>query len=190
MTTAAGGHDTDTSPRGIRVREDEAVFTVMDALDLSVMEVTRTALTIKSDVTFEEWQQIGRALSVIRKAWDTAVLKAHGHQPVWCKSNTLAPESRAVLHAIDLHFHDLRHEAGSRTLEEGMPVHEVKEMLGHADLSQTTTYLNAMQDQLQESIRKRDERRKICKQVAKNGAIELAPLCNGEPANTSQVLVN
>ena len=69
-------------------------------------------------------------------------------------------------------------------------MHEVKEMLGHADLSQTTPYLNAMQEQLHESIRKRDERRKLCKQVAKSSAIELAPLCNGEPANTSQVLVN
>jgi len=30
----------------------------------------------------------------------------------------------------DLHFHDLRHEAGSRLLEAGWPIHHVKEMLG------------------------------------------------------------
>jgi site-specific recombinase XerD len=44
---------------------------------------------------------------------------------------------------VDLHFHDLRHEAGSRFLGAGMPLHHVKEMLGHANISQTDTYLNA-----------------------------------------------
>ena len=42
----------------------------------------------------------------------------------------------------DLKFHDLRHEAGSRFIEAGWPVHQVQEMLGHADLKQTSTYLN------------------------------------------------
>jgi hypothetical protein len=31
----------------------------------------------------------------------------------------LSKESRAALRAIDLHFHDFRHEAGSRWLEAG-----------------------------------------------------------------------
>ncbi len=35
----------------------------------------------------------------------------------------------------DLHFHDLRHEAGSRFVEAGMPLHHVQEMLGHSDSS-------------------------------------------------------
>ncbi len=133
---------------------------------------------------------VGRRVAVIRKAWDTAMLKAHGRQPVWCRSNTLAPESRTALRAIDLLFHDLRRGAGSRMLEEGMPVHEVQAMLGHADLSQTSTYLNATQHALQESVRKRDERTKVCKTVARNGAIELAPPCNEQTAGSSQVLIN
>ena len=45
--------------------------------------------------------------------------------------------------AIDLHLHDLRHEAGSRLLEAGWPLHEVQHMLGHANIEQTSTYLNA-----------------------------------------------
>jgi site-specific recombinase XerD len=44
---------------------------------------------------------------------------------------------------IDLRFPDLRHEAGLRWLEAGWPIHHVKEMLGHADISQTDTYLTS-----------------------------------------------
>ena len=55
---------------------------------------------------------------------------------------------------INLHFHDLRHEAGSRLLEAGWPLHHVQEMLGHADLKQTSTYLNVTQVGLQDSMRR------------------------------------
>jgi len=53
----------------------------------------------------------------------------------------LSANSRAQLRTIDLHFHDLRQEAGSRWLEAGMPLHHVKELLGHANISQTSKYL-------------------------------------------------
>jgi hyperosmotically inducible periplasmic protein len=66
-----------------------------------------------------------------KKSWETAVLKAHGHIPQWTKKNkALTVESRAALDAIDLHFHDLRHEAGSRLLERGWALHHVQAMLG------------------------------------------------------------
>ena len=68
----------------------------------------------------------------------------------------LAEESRAALRAIDLHFHDLRHEAGSRWLEAGMPLHHIKELLGHANIRQTDTYLNASRIVLQASIQRFD----------------------------------
>lgn len=42
---------------------------------------------------------------------------------------------------IDLHFHDLRREAGSRWLEGGVPLHTVKTWLGHTNIAQTSTYL-------------------------------------------------
>ena len=69
-------------------------------------------------------------------------------------NGALAPESRATLRAIDLHFHDLRHEAGCRTLERGWPLHHIQEMLGHANLSQTSTYLHAAEGGLQDSMRR------------------------------------
>jgi integrase len=65
----------------------------------------------------------------------------------------------------DLRFHDLRHEAGSRFIEAGWPVHQVQEMLGHADLKQTSTYLNVTLEGLKASMRALDEARR-CKNVA------------------------
>ena len=65
----------------------------------------------------------------------------------------------------DLKFHDLRHEAGSRFIEAGWPVHQVQEILGHADLKQTSTYLNVTLEGLKASMRALDEARS-CKIVA------------------------
>ena len=83
------------------------------------------------------------------------VLIAHGHKPVWV-NGALTEECREQLRALDLHFHDLRHEAGCRWLEAGWPIHHVQEMLGHANLSQTSTYLHANELGLQESMSKFD----------------------------------
>jgi site-specific recombinase XerD len=48
----------------------------------------------------------------------------------------------------------LRHEAGSRWLEAGVPLHHIKELLGHANISQTDTYLNAGRVALHDSIKR------------------------------------
>jgi site-specific recombinase XerC len=58
------------------------------------------------------------------------------------KNNQLAPESLAAYHAINLHFHDLRREFGSRVLESGSSLIEACDLLGHANISQSSTYLN------------------------------------------------
>jgi integrase len=86
---------------------------------------------------------LGEPVGSIQKAWETCVLRAYGHEPKWATGGKLSAESRATLRSIDLHFHDLRHEAGSRWLEAGWPLHHVRAMLGHANISQTDTYLNA-----------------------------------------------
>jgi integrase len=64
--------------------------------------------------------EIGRRMSSIKTAWRLA-----------CK--------RAKLD--DLHFHDLRREAGSRWLEGGVPLQTVRDWLGHSNVAQTSTYL-------------------------------------------------
>ena len=103
--------------------------------------------------------EVGQSIRSPKKSWMTAVLKAHGHTPQWVKS-ALSRESREVYQTIDLKFHDLRHEAGSRWLEAGMPIHHVKELLGHSNIATTDTYLNAGRVHLQESMRKVEEVRK------------------------------
>jgi integrase len=134
--------------------------------------------------------EAGLKVGTVKRAWETAVLKAHRHTPEWTKGKQLGPSSREALRAIDLHFHDLRHEAGSRLLEGGWPLHHVQEMLGHANVSQTSTYLNATRIGLQESMRRFDESASRCNPVANEAPTDPSPLRNGEPATDPKVVVN
>jgi integrase len=89
--------------------------------------------------------EVGEQIGSVKKAWQTAVLKAAGHLPQWVKGrkNQLSPESQAAYRTINLHFHDLRREFGSRVLESGSSLLEARDLLGHADISQTSTYLRS-----------------------------------------------
>jgi integrase len=130
----------------------------------------------------------GLKVGSVKRAWETAVLKAHGHAPQWTKSKKLAAESRAALDAIDLHFHDLRHEGGSRLLEAGWPLHHVQHMLGHANLSQTSTYLNATRIGLQESMRRFDDLR--CAAVDSEAACEVQLAGGADASAPTKPLLN
>ena len=102
-------------------------------------------------------------------------------KPQWVPgSNRLTPEYRAALAAIDLHCHDLRHEAGSRWAEAGWPLHHIQQTLGHADLKQTSTYLNATVQGIEESMRKMDEQRGLLQSVANAPTIGPLPVCNDQ----------
>jgi integrase len=59
-----------------------------------------------------------------------------------------------------LHFHDLRRESGSRLLETpGVSLTDVRDYLGHRDVSQTNTYLSSTSLRLRDAIAKRDAAR-------------------------------
>jgi integrase len=83
---------------------------------------------------------IGSRLLGVTRSWRTAVLRSHGHTPTY-KGTGLTPESCAALAEINLHFHDLRREAGSRWMDGGVPIAAIQRWLGHANVSQTSTYL-------------------------------------------------
>ncbi len=102
------------------------------------------------------------------------MLRAHGYEPVWTSHGKLDATSRAALRAIDLHFHDFRHETGSRWIENGMPLHHVKELLGHKTISTTDCYLNAGRLKLQESMKRFEASRG--KLVASDPPIEHRPV--------------
>lgn len=59
---------------------------------------------------------------------------------------------------------------GSRWLEGGWPIHHVKEMLGHANMGQTDTYLNVGRMGLHESMKRFDDAR--CKTIASRPPID------------------
>src|SRR5262249_5778195 len=47
-----------------------------------------------------------------------------------------------------LHLHDLRREFGSRLLEAGASLHQVRDFLGHGNVSMTSTYLSTSAEHL------------------------------------------
>ena len=110
--------------------------------------------------------EVGTRVLDVKRAWATAVLKAHGHEPSYTKTANLSPESQAALAAIDLHFHDLRREAGSRWIEGGVPIHTVRDWLGHANVSQTSTYLAGVTQSAHDAMRRFEERQGALQQIA------------------------
>jgi integrase len=94
--------------------------------------------------------EIGERVQDIRTAFNNTVLRAHGVTVVRGRRGRVSAENRAKLAEIDLHFHDLRHEAGSRKVEAGWPLHAVSRWLGHTKLTTTDTYLNATTQLLHE----------------------------------------
>jgi site-specific recombinase XerD len=67
--------------------------------------------------------------------------------------------NRKALAQIDLHWHDLRHEALSRLADDGVPVHELQLLAGHSSITTTQRYMNARASSLAESMRQARERR-------------------------------
>ena len=157
---------------------------------LAVLQMAQTDPTGKEfgPEAFVFGDVIGRQVKTLKRAWGTAVLKAHGHTPQWAGNHAITAESRAAFEAVNLHFHDLRHEAGSRLLEAGWPLHNVAHMLGHANISQTSTYLNATRIGLQESMRRLDASR--CNPIASEAQIDRTPHRNEGTTETAQPLVN
>ena len=85
-----------------------------------------------------------------------------------------AEVSRETLKQINLHFHDLRREAGSRWLEGRVPLSKVRDWLGHTNISQTSTYLSGTSetdaDAMVQFERDRDARKFLVTEGRKPGS--------------------
>jgi integrase len=92
--------------------------------------------------------RFGKRIGSFRTTWETTVLRAYGHVPEkgkptrdW-KTNSLTPEARKIFNAIDLHWHDLRHEYACRLAERGVPITKIQYLLGHASVVTTERYIH------------------------------------------------
>jgi integrase len=114
--------------------------------------------------------EVAEPVARIDRAWRRAVLEAHGYKAGYARrrkgegmksarTGGLDAESCARLKTINLHFHDLRREAGSRWLEGGVPLHIVRDWLGHTSVAQTSTYLAGTVDGQHEAMKMFDARR-------------------------------
>jgi site-specific recombinase XerD len=96
--------------------------------------------------------EVGEPVGSIRTAWTIAVLKAHRVNVEWMKGKQwrhLAPACLEHFRKIDLHWHDLRHEYASRLVERGVPLAQVRDLLGHASITTTERYDNQKLENLQ-----------------------------------------
>jgi integrase len=98
--------------------------------------------------------EAGEPLKTFKKAWQVAVLKAHGVDPQWRKGSykDLTAECQQRFREINLHWHDLRHEYASRLVERGVPLAQVRDLLGHASILTTERYDNQRLEALQAAV--------------------------------------
>ena len=166
--------DVNLERREIRLRAEKT----KDAEDRIIPISTRLLAALemgKTDPTGRDFgpedyvfgDTVGRRITTVKTAWKTATTKIPG-----------------------LRFHDLRHEAGSRLLERGWPLHHVQAMLGHANIKTTSIYLNAVLPGLHESMRKSDEARHGCKLVANEAQNDPQTIRNDTEPPAAKFFVN
>jgi site-specific recombinase XerD len=78
------------------------------------------------------------------------VLLAHGFEPT--RTRARGRVNRDQLVEIDLHWHDLRHEAACRWLAGGLDLRAIQLLLGHAALKTTQRYLNVTDEELRRTM--------------------------------------
>jgi integrase len=89
-----------------------------------------------------------------------------------------------------LQFRDLRHEAASRMLEAGWPLHHVQVMLGHQDTKTTSIYLNATIQELADSMKRFGTGGQSLHDVAQPTETEPPPVVQDEHSAQPKSLVN
>ena len=81
----------------------------------------------------------------------------------------------------DLHFHDLRREAGSRWMDAGIPLATIQRWLGHANISQTSTYLGASLGGDEQDMRAYEER------IGRLAQIDVSASVNGSERTSTDI---
>jgi integrase len=133
----------------------KARYVPLTARLVPVLDGIRTSPTGEpfDDECYVFGDTIGGRVKSIKKAWHTAVLRAHNVEPKWTgHGGDLDKATRAKLQKIDLHFHDLRHEAALRWNERGLHDNQIAKLLGHVDLKQLRVYLGIDSDDALDAV--------------------------------------
>ena len=80
----------------------------------------------------------GTRVESFRVDWENALLAAGIDRGHWVR-----PRVWEYTHDGDLHWHDLRHECGSRLADKGAQPHELMKVMGHTQLETAQKYMNA-----------------------------------------------
>jgi len=121
-------------------------------------EVLRRRAFLGSEAYVFGHAKTGERVGSFRSAWETLLLLSHCIEPA-ARSRGQRRLEREALAKINLHWHDLRHEALSRLADDGVPVHELQMLAGHANITTTQRYMNARANALAESMRQARARR-------------------------------
>lgn len=112
----------------------------------AILEMRRDALRVQLELKADEalpescyvfGNELGQRVDAIKTSWLGACRRAE---------------------VYDLHFHDLRREAGSRWMEAGVPLATIQKWLGHTNIAQTSTYLSTTTAGEHEAMRRFEER--------------------------------
>src|SRR5207244_10696025 len=98
-------------------------------------EVLRRRAFLGSEAYVFGHAKTGECVGSFRSAWETLLLLSHGIEPA-ARPRGKRRLEREAFRKINLHWHDLRHEALSRLADEGVPVHALQMLPG--DASSTT----------------------------------------------------
>jgi integrase len=101
--------------------------------------------------------EVGEPFRIFHHSWVMTVLKAHGVTATWSARlnyKGLSEESQEAFRRINLRWHDLRHEYASRLVEQGVPLAQVRDLLGHASITTTERYDNQKLENLQIAVKK------------------------------------
>ncbi len=76
-------------------------------------------------------------MEALKSAWQRAVVRGWTLYMEECQQCGVKPEKKTV---VNLHFHDLRHEAASRAFEKGLNLMEASVLTGQRDLRSLKRY--------------------------------------------------
>ena len=141
-------------------------------LQVRDVSMTRRELTIRAVTEKTRRERILPISKRLLAVLELRLLDPAGHplpQDAYVFGNVLGERAKSVQTAWNntcaaiglerFQLRDLRHEAGSRFDEAGIPINYVSRMLGHTNLTTTSRYLNINRRELQRVMRRYEESR-------------------------------